>query len=297
MMNLLERNNELFLTKNKFDFNNVLLNNNIDLHYKEGDKDLFSAYYLYSIYKKELNIDILDLLNQKEILLKNNSLNIPNFLLADLTISTAKDDNRYSVLKKIEDLINKNAWQKIIDDANKNNENGNFSLLVNNINRIDETYAMKSVKPSSRLLSQLLKSIYGSHEYNIEESSRNSYLKNVSYIIDSISNNKKDASTLIDEIFRHIKPTLNNIELKKMDSTNKNYLLNIFYKNKNIFSYINETSINELLSDESFLFTVTGNTDNLKVDPQLKVLVEKKLLNQSMNFNSNNIEIITKKRI
>lgn len=296
-MNLLERNNELFLTKNKFDFNNVLLNNNIDLHYKEGDKDLFSAYYLYSIYKKELNIDILDLLNQKEILLKNNSLNIPNFLLADLTISTAKDDNRYSVLKKIEDLINKDAWQKIIDDANKNNENGNFSLLVNNINRIDETYTMKSVKPSSRLLSQLLKAIYGSHEYNIEESSRNSYLKNVSYIMDSISNNKKDASTLIDEIFRHIKPTLTNIELKKMDSTNKNYLLNIFYKNKNIFSYINESSINELLDDEGFLFTVTGNTNNLKVDPQLKVLVEKKLLNQSMNFNLNNTEKITKKRI
>lgn len=296
-MSLLERHNELFLTNNKSDFNKLLLNNNIDLHYKEGLRDLFSAYYLYSIFQMKLNVDILDLVNKKEILLKNNSLNIPNFLLAELIISTTKDDNKYAVIKKIEDLIGKDAWQKIINNADKNNEHGDFTSLINNINKIDEVYTMKSAKPSSKLLVPLLRAIYSSHEYDIEDSSQNSYLKNVSLVMDSISEDKRNGSTLIDEIFRHIKPTLNNIVLQKMDAINKNYLLNICYKNKNIFSYINESSVKELLNDDSFFFTETGNINSLKVNPDLKILIEKRLLNQSMKCGFNNNEKLIRKRI
>lgn len=296
-MSLLERHNELFLTNNKSDFNKLLLNNNIDLHYKEGLRDLFSAYYLYSIFQMKLNVDILDLVNKKEILLKNNSLNIPNFLLAELIISTTKDDNKYAVIKKIEDLIGKDAWQKIINNADKNNEHGDFTSLINNINKIDEVYTMKSAKPSSKLLVPLLRAIYSSHEYDIEDSSQNSYLKNVSLVMDSISEDKRNGSTLIDEIFRHIKPTLNNIVLQKMDAINKNYLLNIFYKNKNIFSYINESSVKELLNDDSFFFTESGNINSLKVNPDLKILIEKRLLNQSMKCSFNNNEKLIRKRI
>lgn len=294
-MKLLEGHSQFY--SNKSDIEDLLLKNKIDLHYKEDDRDLFSAYYLYDIFLKELRYKTFDLVNQKEILLKNNALGIPNFLLAELIISTIEDDNKYSVIKKIEDLIGNDAWQKIIDDADKNNKNGDFSSLVNNISKIDEVYRLKSAKPSSKLLVPLLRAIYSSHEYNIEDSSQNSYLKNVSFVMDSISHDKRNGPTLIDAIFRHIKPTLDNIKMQEMDSINKNYLLNIFYKNKNIFGYINESSVKELLNDESFLFTETGNVGNFKVNPQLRVLIEKRVLNQSLNFDFDNTGKPTRKRI